>query len=193
MNRYLRGKSLALVFCVVMATIFLVCPAAWAPPSPTGACCLPDGQCSDLTEEACTGGGGIWDGNYSCSELPEGYCTTGACCLEFSTGNGQPADAVSHADETTFCRDDIIESQCPSGLWNPTITCDEEGCCDPTPGACVVDGECQNVPRINCLGEWNSGRCPEQVPTITEWGLVLLSIMLIGSATLVIRRRKRSG
>ena len=149
----------------------------------TGACCLSDFCRPSEIEVDCQFTDSLWLAGETCEACP----IRGACCetLQNSASEGE----LAQANGIHICRY-TWESDC-TGQWNPTITCDVEGCCDPTPGACVADGKCENLPRIDCLGEWNEVRCLEPVPTITEWGIVLLMIMLIGSATMVIRRRKQ--
>jgi hypothetical protein len=139
-----------------------------------GACCNVDGTCTDAqTQTDCEAKNGVYGGDSSdCAGTacaPAGACCDGETCTELTKAS---CDKVS-------------------GRWNPALTCDDSTC-DPTPGACVVDGKCENLPRIDCPGQWREGRCPAPVPTITEYGLVLFTIMLIGSATTAIGRRKRS-
>jgi hypothetical protein len=150
--------------------------------APAGACC--DGQtCTEITKAACDKvSGAVWLGsNITCS--PVNPCLTGACCEAIT------APPLPQTNGTYPCRY-TIASDC-TGRWNPAITCDDSTC-NPTPGACFVDGKCENLPRIDCPGQWRESPCPAPVPAITEYGLVLFSIMLIGSATIAINRRKRS-
>jgi hypothetical protein len=151
-----------------------------------GACC--DGEtCTKITKAACDKvSGAVWlGGNTICS--PVNPCLTGACCEAITAPPLK--GGISQTNGTYPCRY-TIASDC-TGRWNPALTCDDSTC-DPTPGACFVDGKCENLPRIDCFGQWHEGRCPAPVPTMTEYGLALFSIMLIGSATIAINRRKRS-
>ena len=188
MKRLVCGLSWVLVLGFVFVLV-TTSSTVWAVSEEDGACCLPNSGCvlAPSMEKCINDSGGIFAGEGTiCAEVD---CTFGACC-EVVDSSAATVDGLAQANGIHICSY-TLESNC-DGQWNPTLTCDVEGCCDPTPGACVVDGKCTNVPRIDCLGKWSKTRCPEAVPTLTEWGLVLLSIALIGSATLVIRRRKRS-
>jgi hypothetical protein len=151
------------------------------------ACCLPGGGCKEILSLQCYNEGGVYAGPGS--TCGNETCTLGACCEVTKNPPELPAGELAQANGMYDCRE-TINYDC-DGPWNPTLSCDDNPC-DPTPGACFVDGKCENVPRIECLGDWKPGGCPEAVPTITEWGLVLLSLLMITTATWFIRKRNRT-
>lgn len=60
------------------------------------------------------------------------------------------------------CTPDLFDFQCAdlNGEWNPGLTCEEAAC----PG-------------------W------ETIPTVSEWGMIALTVLLVGAAVVVMRRR----
>ena len=105
-------------------------------PPPTGACCLPDGACVEVTEADCLAQGGTYQGDSSpCSGVtcpqPEG-----ACCL----ANGTCVE-VTEAD----CLAQGGTYQGDSSLCSG-VTCPQpEGAC------CLTDGTCVEVTEADCL------------------------------------------
>jgi hypothetical protein len=61
--------------------------ADWGPCFPMGACCTPDGGCTDMIETDCLIAGGDWyEGeecaSFTCPALPTGACCVGVDCVE---------------------------------------------------------------------------------------------------------------
>ncbi len=96
-------------------------------PTPaTGACCLPDGSCEVMTQDACTDAGGVWHEEHAtCDPDPCEPVTpaTGACCLPDGS-----CEVMTQAD----C---AVED----GVWQGRDTT-----CDPDP--CDDDGMIPSIP-----------------------------------------------
>lgn len=76
------------------------------------ACCLPNGTCDDLLEENCSGLGGSYFPDFTCSNLPFS-CQHEACCLE----DGSCVDEITY-----FCDVDLGVSQGP-GTTCAIVSC----------------------------------------------------------------------
>jgi len=161
----------------------------------TGACCdrSPDlgGVCTEGVLFAdCQGANLVWTIDAICADVT---CTEvrGACC-DGLTGN---------------CANAKLRSGCQgqSQLWSPNQFC-ADVTCDPVPGACCDHinpdplsrvGVCTNgVVMADCQGEnhtWTKSVTCTQVtceawfqaiPTMSEWGLVVLALTLLVAAKL---------
>ena len=142
----------------------------------TGACCIPTGSCSELSEVECTTVGGVYQGNgTTCGEV---NCPLpGACCQndggrEFCSvtpasrcgslggdfkGDGTPCEAC-----TTLlgacCLDGVCseasEEDCLA-MDGATYNGDRSTCdtvtCPPLTGACCLDGVCSEASEEDCL------------------------------------------
>jgi hypothetical protein len=80
---------------------------------PTGACCYPDGSCDIGTEDECTTGGGIYQGDdVTCAEADCPLPPTGACCLpdgsceDLTEGDCADSGGVYYGDGTSCAVDD---------------------------------------------------------------------------------------
>ncbi len=148
-----------------------------------GACCDPaDGSCVELTEEECQAGGGIFKGN-------------GTTCLGDADG-----DAVDGACDN--CPDDYNPGQedfDDDGLGDLCDNCPE----DYNPGQEDVDVDgvgdlCDNCPDVynpeqeDSDGDGLGDACdPDDIPTLSEWGMIILALLLLVVGTIaVIRSRK---
>ena len=152
----------------------------------TGACCDPGtGNCTDgETIESCAAGGGEYVGD-------------GTVC--------SPDEACCYPDESC---DDLPPECCPmtggqpmgSGTICTTTDCTVYGACcteDPEPectlvpdeSACVaMDGDYQGEGTV----------CPaaceiqgDGIPAVSEWGLVLLTLIGLATGTILFRRRRQ--
>jgi hypothetical protein len=88
--------------------------------APAGACCMPNGSCSQLTQNECTTAGGTFLGNFTVCNA--GSCPDmGACCYP---------DGSCTIDDPTPCED-------TGGMYQGDgTTCDSANC--PQPGACCL-------------------------------------------------------
>jgi len=169
----------------------------------TGACCdrSPDlgGVCTDGAIYAdCQGPNQVWTIDATCADIT---CTEarGACCNGFT---GTCANG--------FLRSDCL-AQGANRLWSQDQLCVDVAC-DPIPGACcnhinpdplLRTGVCTNgVIMADCQGQnltWTKGVTCSQVacvadfqaiPTVSEWGLVVLALMLVILVKLVFGSRR---
>ena len=165
------------------------------PEDPVGACCLPDGNCiDDISSENCNSQGGTYQGDdtecsgISCLPPQE---QTGACCLPDGT-----------------CSDGITEDMCVSeldGTFQGNSVCSEVSCPQPEePGACCLpNGQCITTIEDTCNtldGKYHGDgtdcenfNCPptnvQSVPTATEWGMIIMSVLFALSALFMLRRK----
>lgn len=124
------------------------CASITCPQPPTGACCNPDGSCTEpLTQLNCTNAGGTWQGDGStCGQVscPQ-PAPRGACCL-IAAGT---------------CTDNMTEADCTAagattGIWQgPNTQCGQTTCPAPAPGACcAIDGTCSITTMAACTEHW---------------------------------------
>lgn len=128
----------------------------------TGACCFPTGTCADLTEPDCNTQGGIFLG-------------IGSVCLGDGNGNGI---------------DDACEQVLGACCW-PNGQCTLE-----TQANCLNAGGDFKGNGVACMGDANGNGiddlCEEaNVPTLSEWGMIALLLLLITAGTVAIVRRRK--
>jgi len=150
---------------------------------PTGACCLPNGDCEVKTEAECDDAGGSWLGegtdcdpnpcpppvgacclpDGSCSDLTQAECTAAggfwggweSVCATYFCGQ---YGACCYLDGTcTFGR----QTDCPAGqnaVWQGQGTlCDPNPCvAAPTGACCDLAGSCSVTFEVNCTGPWTT-------------------------------------
>lgn len=104
------------------------------PPQITGACCK-DGDCSILSEAACTSSGGTYQGdNTTCEAVDCGQATSGACCVDTACSIETPADCATLG-----------------GTYQGDNTpCDPNPCLAEPTGACCKDGNCNITTQADC-------------------------------------------
>lgn len=161
------------------------CDALWGA---RGACCRGlTGTCEDdVAEASCNGAFDTFTLNKSCGTPEAGECVavTGSCC---DTLDG-------------ICQEGVTQAACQSpNVWTAGGTCST---CLPTLGACcdVSEGVCtENVARLACAegDTWTAGAtCAEVVcespviPTVSEWGLVIIALLLLSGAKVFFGRRE---
>lgn len=167
----------------------------------TGACCDsspgaggpgPEGACVDDADEEddCTGPYLTWSkcetcANVSCLEV------TGACC---NTLEGTCTDGTTQADCSGAQR-----------VWTEGGTCDHVAC-DAVLGACCdgdTFGSCSDTTQAGCTCQkctWTKlGSCSgpnavacthEAIPTVSTWGLAVLTLLLLTGAKVYFGRRQ---
>ena len=160
----------------------------------TGACCDgTNGVCvNDLYPEDCTGDQQEWFKGLTCLDI---VCEehTGACCDNL----------------TGSCMDDTLQGDCLGGPyaqpeWFKMTLCGEIQCV-PAMGACCDhdDGSCTQMTQAACLalpkGEWFKAtdcaaiECVANfipIPTVSEWGLAILALLLLVGAKVYFGRRQ---
>jgi len=177
-----------------------------------GACCFFDGECAVTSQLACEDYGGIWGGDADCN-------TINACCLEYGcaemTSGCCAAAGGSYVGDDTSCSPTgacyvgdyasciHTTSACCNGL--PNVFAGVGTTCDAY-GACCIDGLCfPNVRESNCTGAFR-GRgtwcVPDicdgdrdwggPVPAVSEWGLIVMILLVLAAGTVVIKRDRAS-
>jgi hypothetical protein len=136
-------------------------------------------------------------------------CNTDADC-------GTPALQATVCEEHTgaccetvkgTCENDILEENCKGAqaIWTKLAICDEVDC-DPTLGACCdhdtfsgcTDTTFNQCPTQGTKNEWTKGRSCAQItdcdhkpiPTVSEWGIVILTLLLLTGAKVYFGRRQ---
>ena len=114
---------------------------------------------------------------------------TGACCDD---ATGDCTVAVAQTDcETAGSRYGGDGSDCA------TI---DPACTAPLPGACCGPGDCVEVMQTECdaagrLFRGDGTLCENQancanIPTVSEWGLIAMSLGVLAAGTWVVRKRQ---
>jgi len=153
-----------------------------------GACCdlLAGGCTENVLDVACSGAHRAWTKGAACVDVA---CdaVTGACCDLRSGG----------------CADDVPSYACfgTHRAWTEAVAC-ADVVCEAVPGACCDHdpfGACTDgviLPACDCpTCEWvKEGSCskmdclPTTIPTVGEWGLMVLALLLLTGAKLAFRR-----
>jgi len=157
----------------------------------TGACCQPNGTCTDSTESDCASAQGAFVAGGSCS-TPSACCLSGgscqnltAACCSLSGGTANSSGACEgDADHDGI--DGMCGDECPA---DPMKT---------SPGVCGcgvsdVDSDSDGVP--DCIDlcptlnpdDANHNGIPDcqepiSIPTTTQWGLTILALMILSLA-----------
>jgi IPTL-CTERM motif len=161
-----------------------------------GACCRPNNGCNlDLTELQCEAiSDGVFQGGGTtgCDHNPDGTCVKiGACCepdnmceLNFTKEMCHlKVGGVFEGVGTTSCN------------HHPDGTCTKGACCRPnnvctrdtTNDACVkLGGRYLGDGSTECAHD-AAGNC---IPTVSEWGLLVMAVLVLTAATVVIMRRR---
>ncbi len=89
--------------------------------------------------------------------------------------------------------------------------CEGEGCTEPCPAenACMSDADCAagmicgpgcapsfcacnpETDQWGCTRDCNGQCAPAPIPTLSEWGLIIMALFLLAAGTVVIGRRSR--
>lgn len=122
-------------------------------PPPTGACCMPDGSCSVISQSQCNTNGGTYAGDNVTCQTANCQPIVGSCCLPNGT-------CISE-----------IQAQCNTdgGVWTQGQSCSPNPC-PPIGSCCLNDGTCSITAQANCAGSWTEGgsctpnRCAQPAP-----------------------------
>ncbi|MFQ5512748.1 MAG: IPTL-CTERM sorting domain-containing protein [Candidatus Krumholzibacteriia bacterium] len=89
-------------------------------------------------------------------------------------------------DSNVFLQGGSFACQAPTGA-----------CCDESAGSCaddVLEVDCQGPSDVWSVGltcsQVNCGQSPPPIPTVSEWGVVVMGLLLSTAATIVLRRRR---
>jgi len=171
-------------------------------------CLGPTGVCDGGT--ACTPATGLCDplpdppASMTC-ESDGSPCTVDHCdgmgnCVVLMQMCGACCDGL-----TGLCSENVVEPACTCThcSWTQGATCDQTpctealgACCDRTNGPTCYNSTQDQCACAQC--NWNKGldcatfQCPEMVPipTVSEWGLVVLSLLLLTGGKIYFSRRE---
>jgi hypothetical protein len=152
--------------------------------SPDGGCCTAAANaCCQTTATACNASGGHYLGaGIQCTKC-------GACCRDTNRCDSPISDIECHA--------------LPGGhfMGNGTISCAHNldgscklgACCGPD-NVCTLDKTEEECIKLDgrYLGDGTTS-CPDNcstIPTVSEWGLVVMGLLVLSAATVVIMRRR---
>jgi len=145
-----------------------------------GACCLPDATCQEpITQAECAALGGTHQGDASiCADA------TGACCLPDDTCQDAMTQTACTGQGGTFqgtcttCANDVLGACCL-----PDATC-QDGL---TAAQCTAQNGTHQGGCSVCTGA--PGECKVNVPTVSQWGLVLMTLLVVIAGTIILRGR----
>ncbi|HUU85076.1 MAG TPA: IPTL-CTERM sorting domain-containing protein [Phycisphaerae bacterium] len=148
------------------------------------ACCFSSGLCANLPVDDCASQGGTAQGAGTACTEPQGCCLADGTCVDIDP----------------LCCDDL--GGMAQGL--ETVCTEEEACC-------FDDGSCQNADPLCCdeLEGWSPGNglpclgdangndiddaCDQPpIPTVSEWGLIVLGLLVVTAGVVIMRRRRSS-
>lgn len=152
-----------------------------------GGCCLPNGTCEMLDLQGCTDIG--VGGHYLGDGTPCTKC--GACCRDTNRCDSPVSDIECLALPGGF----FMGNGSTSCTHNPDGSCKCGACCLPANGcalcvnydACVkLGGRYLGDGTTSCAHD-AAGDC---IPTVSEWGLLVMAVLVLTAATVVIMRRR---
>jgi hypothetical protein len=130
-----------------------------------------------------------------------------ACC-ENELGGTPQGSGTECTQPEACCFDDGV-----CLMRDPLCCLDEDGIpkgtgtvCEPNPceACCLDDGSCVLLTANDCLAldppgvpkgagiGCNPNPCPQPIPTVSQWGLIVMGLLVLAAGTMVIGRR-RSG
>ena len=117
------------ILAVLVVMVFAGCGGNDKPttPTPTGACCAPDGTCTVTTQADCTA---TW--------TEGGACVPNTCA--------QPTGSCCHPDGTCGV---ALSADC-TGTWTMFGVCEPNTCAQPTGACCLPTGLCTVGTAATC-------------------------------------------
>ena len=154
---------------------------------PGGACCAADGTCEVVTESACADPGdaflpgGACDAPKACC-MPDGSCALldPICCA--ALGGTAQAVSICEGDMDQDGVDGLCGDECP---LDPDDDKDGDGIC----------GDADACPNLNPNDANGNGEpdCEEVIiPTLSIWGLLVLTLVLAITAKLAFRKKEHA-
>lgn len=146
------------------------------------ACCLPNGTCVNLLASQCLAQGGTPQGIGSACTAPRACCLSGVCqtldplCCVQAGGLPLAPGAACQGDPDGDGVDGVCGDACPQ---NPDLLAPEACCPNQTPSC--LNQDCDDVDCDNLI-----------IPTVSEWGLVILTLLLLVAARLAFGDRRRT-
>lgn len=163
-----------------------------------GACCAPPSQCDEDVPE------------FDCHAIPEahflgdgttcpvGTCMLlGACCLDYRCANDTDDDADGTVNDGCPQVEAAPEAgpQCDNNTDDDADGSVNDGCLAiAAPENCPVDTTEEECIKLDGRYQGNgTTSCPTNcsvIPTVSEWGLLVMAILVLSAATVVILRRR---
>jgi len=176
-------------------------PAGVCEPNPTFVC-NNDGDCPAGTtcQVPAVSPGGV-------------LCTTDDECLTYVTAAPACDETPGACCEQVFgtCEDNVLSADCPTGtaaqmIWSKGQSCTAVGCSADLGACCDHEtfGGCTETTFVGCptegtKNEWTKeATCAEiecthvAIPTVSEWGIVVLTLLLLVGAKVYFGRRQAS-
>ncbi len=146
----------------------------------TGACCLADTTCQEsITEAECAALGGSHQGDASiCADATGACCLPDDTCQDAITLTACTGQGGSFQGTCTTCANDVMGACCL-----PNSSC-QDGL---TPTQCAAQNGTHQGGCSVCTG--TPGECRADVPTVSEWGLVLMTLLVFIVGTMIFRGR----
>ncbi|UCE61405.1 MAG: IPTL-CTERM sorting domain-containing protein [Phycisphaerales bacterium] len=153
-----------------------------APNGPCGteqqACCLPGLSCDDLDLLSCVSSGGIAQGtDTECATV-----TCPECIIDMDCNDDVSCTADACNEATGVCSYTPFDAVCDNGLF-----CDGSERCDALAGCQAginpCPGQACDEPNDICVGD--------SIPTVSEWGTVVMTLLMLAAGTLALDRRRR--
>jgi hypothetical protein len=114
-----------------------------------------------------------------------------------------PVGACCYGDYNLECVGDVTEDECTE-VWIGTFM-GEGSVCGGATRCCLPDGSCVLADALccelargktvaMCLGDNNENGIDDacEVPTVSEWGLIIMTLLLLTAGTIVSNRRRQS-
>jgi sugar lactone lactonase YvrE len=124
------------------------------PPPPDGACCFPDGSCTEGSEDDCATGGGTYQGHHStCAGVGCAPVPTGACCFpDASCVEQSELDCLSGAYADGSCTlETSADCVAAAGTYvGNDVTCAAADCPQPSGACCFPDSSCSVLAADAC-------------------------------------------
>jgi hypothetical protein len=148
----------------------------------TGACCLPDATCQEaITEAECAVLGGAHQGEASlCANANGACCLPDGTCQDAVTESACAGQGGSFPGTCTTCAAHVVGACCLP----------DESCQDGiTPAECAAENGTHQGGCTACTGE--PGECPAPIPAVSEWGIFVLTLLVLVGGTIILGQRSR--
>jgi hypothetical protein len=122
--------------------------------APVGACCLPDGSCSEDSADVCAIRNGSYEGDDSACGV--GLCSSKSCCRcagsisEICPATG-PACSEGFTSEVDYVGDVCLDAPCSLAICTFGQDCDSFAECGALGACCFSDGSCSRETESSCI------------------------------------------
>lgn len=121
------------------------------PDEPFGACCFPDGTCSNDFHANCTDDGGAFQGDGTDCNVEGCPDPVGACCFHDANDPPGPEDPTCVMETEAECATRHDPDSDRYSVWSgPGVQCNATSCPDAIGACCFSSGSCVNLSYFNC-------------------------------------------